>query len=290
VKFLKWTGLGALSCALLLLSTASAKALMIAPSPIALRVAQADVVVVGKVLKLEDNAEMAPRFPGDKEKAAYAVAVVQISDPLSGAKGMKEIRVGFIPPAANPVPPRPPIRRYPQVDLKPGEEVCLFLSRHAGATFYTPRAYFDAIKKEGNANFDKEVGEARRCGKLLANPEAGLKAREAEDRLLTAAMLVNRYRIQRTPEAKQEPIDAEQSRLILKALADADWNAPVGGPVIGPGFRLTAQQVFFQLGLTPADGWTPPKDARQIPEEARRWLQANATTYRIKRFVNEPEK
>ena len=50
------------------------------------------------------------------------------------------------------------------------------------------------------------------------------------------------------------------------------------------------QQVFFRLGLTEKDGWTPPKDYKQFPEAASRWLKDHADTYRIQRFVAEEKK
>lgn len=56
----------------------------------------------------------------------------------------------------------------------------------------------------------------RRCVKLLDNTPAGLKAKEAEDRLLTIAMLIGRYRHYRPgvcgPET--EPIPADESKLM----------------------------------------------------------------------------
>jgi hypothetical protein len=50
---------------------------------------------------------------------------------------------------------------------------------------------------------------------------------------------------------------------------------------------MTPQTIFFQLGLTPKDGWTPPKDFKQLPDEAKKWLKDNADKYVIQRFVYE---
>src|SRR3954463_5601249 len=82
-----------------------AKALMIAPPPPGLRVTQATTIVVGKVESIEEKTVAAPRFPGDKEKGEYRIAVIKIEDPILGAKGLTTLRVGFIPPA--PVNPGP---------------------------------------------------------------------------------------------------------------------------------------------------------------------------------------
>src|SRR5437763_13427803 len=94
--------LAILSGLLLVATTASARALMIAPSPINQRVATADVVVVGKVLRIEEKTVAARMFPTATEKTEYTIAVVQIQEGLLGAATMKEVRVGFIVPKAEP--------------------------------------------------------------------------------------------------------------------------------------------------------------------------------------------
>src|SRR5581483_6143826 len=93
-----------------------ARAMMIAPAPIPQRVAQSEVVAVGKVTAVEDKTVSAPQFPGAKDKVEYRIAVVKISDHLLGAKGETHVKVGFVVPKEAP-PPKPggpvigPIRR-----------------------------------------------------------------------------------------------------------------------------------------------------------------------------------
>jgi hypothetical protein len=275
VKPLRSAGL---SCVALLAAAVSARALMIAPPAIPQRVAAADAVLVGKVLKIEDKAVNLPRFPGDTEKAAHLVAVVRVDDAILGVKG-KEVRVAYLPQQPGQVG-RPPIRRYPTVDLKVDQEACLMLRREGD--LYVAPAYYDVLSKEGNPGFAKEVELVRKSAKLLTDPKAGLEAKEAQDRFLTAAMLVTRYRTQKpgAQQPKQEQIDAAESKLILKALAEADWMK--ADPQL---FRMTPQAVFYQLGLTPADGWQPQPNANVV-EQAKKWLKDNAETYRIKKFVN----
>jgi hypothetical protein len=77
-----------------------------------------------------------------------------------------------------------------------------------------------------------------------------------------------------------EPIDPELSRLILQTLADADWTRRAAD------FRLTAQRVFGDLGVTAADGWNPQAPDRVA--EAKRWLRENADSFEIKAFVRKP--
>ena len=282
-----WVGLVGLACLGLMNPPARALVMMLAPPAIGQRVALADVVVVGKVTGFGDKLVSArPPYGGDK--VDYQIAVVQVGDALLGAKDAKEIKVGFLPAAGGPAPGPRPIRRFPQFNLSLQQEGCLFLVKHPEEDFYIGLNYYDMIGKQDNGNFDKDMEEVKRCVKLLADPAAGFKAKSADDRLLTAAMLVTRCRTQRPGAVKTEPIDAEQSKQILLALADADWTPKA---VVGPGrftaLPLNAQSIFFQLGLTEKDGWTPPKDAAAIPDAARQWLKDNAEKYRIERFVAE---
>ncbi len=274
-----------LVCLAALVST-PAHALMIAPAPIPERVAQAEVIVVGTVGKVESQNVSAIPFFGGKDKVEFQVVAVKIDDAVLGAKGLKEIRVGFVPPQNKPAGPiRLP---RPSVILETGQEVCLFLRKHPEESFYVAPMYFDVMDKK-NPNFSQDVELVKRCVKLLAEPDAGLKAKDADDRLLTAAMLLSRYRTDRsgTGKGKTEPVEAEQSKLILQALADADWSKP-NHPLLGA--QMSPQQLFLRLGLTDKDGWSQPKDFKEFPALAKNWLKENAGTYRLQRFaVEKPE-
>jgi hypothetical protein len=284
-------GLLGLSAAALLAARAPAQAkmMMIAPPPLAQRVATADAVVVGKVTGFADKAVAAVRYPGGTDMVNYQIALVKVEDAVLGVKDTKTVRVGFLPPAP-PAPAggpgfRPPIRRYPQANLTLNQEACLFLTKHPAGDFYVLAAYYDVLNKTGNPAFEKEVAEVRRCAKLLADPKAGLRSAKKDDRTDTAVMLVARYRNQRWyagKPPKAEPIDAAQSKAILKALADADWT------LTNPRQAQTSPQAMFnRLGLTAKDGWAPPRDAKRYADEAKAWLKDHADSYRIQRFVNE---
>ena len=60
---------------------------------------------------------------------------------------------------------------------------------------------------------------------------------------------------------------------------------PIGRPNPGAIEPLDARRVFFRLGLTAQDGWTPPRDAKALPDAAKQWLKDNAEKYRIQRLV-----
>jgi hypothetical protein len=293
MKRARWMARTSLLCAALLTSASSASPMVIAPQPISQRTATADCIVVGKVTGFADKTVSAPRFPGDKDKGQYQIAIVKVETNLHGAKGVKEIKVGFIPPPAAPAggpgrPIRPGVRRPMTPSLALNQEALMFLTKHHDADFYIAPMYFSIVNKQGNANFDKEVDEAKHCIKLLADPKSGLEAKEENDRILTAGMLMARYR-QYKPGAgkpKLEPIDAELSKKILLTLAGANWNArpPRPGPL-----QMNPQMIFSQLQLTEKDGWKPPKDFKQFPEKAKEWCKENADKYVIKRYVFEKD-
>lgn len=268
----------------------SARAMAIAPVPLSQRVATADCIIVGKVVGFGEKTISAAPHPGATNKVDYQIAIVQVETVILGAKEMKEIRVGFVPPMAPAGGAgggvRPHIRRLPQVSFTLNQEACLFLTKHPEGDFFTAPAYFSVLNKQGNSNFAKELDEVKHCAELLADPKAGLGAKDKRDRLLTAGMLIGHYR-QRRPAAvqpKTEAIDTELSKKILRTLSDADWNVRPGRP---GAFQLTPQGIFAQLNLTPRDGWTPPKDFKQFPDAAKKWLKDNADSYRIRRFVYE---
>jgi hypothetical protein len=280
--------------ALLLSAAATARAMMVAPSPIAQRVATADMIVVGKVTSIEPKTVKAARYPGDREKGEYLIAVVQVEEGFLRARGLTHVRVGFQPPP--PPPPAPVVqpgggvvaivrKPFRGVTFEKGQEVCLFLQPHADASFQVAPMYFDVIRKANNPNFTKELAEVKRCLKLLDDPQAGLKAADARDRFTAAAMLLARYRLSRPGMVvgkKTEPLSGEESQQILTALAGADWAQQPGRFD-----QMAPQTVFFWLGLTPKDGWTQPKDYRQVPEAARKWLAEHKDNFRVQKLVLE---
>src|SRR5262245_55126910 len=282
-------GLLAGATAIVLTTTYPAVALMIAAAPIPDRVTMADIIVVGKVTAIEEKTVMAKRFAGDANKTEHKVALIQISDNLKGPKGLTTVRLGFVPPPPPPPPPKPgdPILlRKPFRGFNPtvGQEACFFLSKNFEGDFHVLTMYFDVIDKK-TTTFDKDVDMIKRCSKLLDDPTAALKSKDAEERLIAASMLVTRYRTPKPgsqPQPKTEPIGAEESKLILQALATADWSKREAITQLSP------QMVINRIGMTAKDGWTPPqfKDyVKEFPAYAQKWLREHQETYRIERFV-----
>src|SRR5262249_17388818 len=152
--------------------------------------------------------------PGAKDKVAYTIAVITVTDAPLAPKGTKTVRLGFIPP-----PPMVAIRPAPFLPAV-GMEGCFFLNRQpGGADFYVAGVL--AFVDKNSPNFEKDVALVNRSAKVLADPNAALKAKDADDRFLAAAMLIARYSRRHSPNDKPEPIDADQSKMILQALAAA---------------------------------------------------------------------
>jgi hypothetical protein len=96
-------GLLGAACAALLFTATTAKAMRIAPPAPGVRAAMASVIVVGKIESIEEKTVAAKQFPGATEKAEYKIAVIKVEDSILGAKGVTNVRVGFI------APPPPPM-------------------------------------------------------------------------------------------------------------------------------------------------------------------------------------
>jgi hypothetical protein len=156
------------------------------------------------------------------------------------------------------------------------------LRKHPDEPFWVIQADYDMLDKGRDKDFERRLTLVRRCGKLLEDVEAGLRASDVEDRLLTAGMLILRYR---TPQhvyrgtPKTEPIDAGQSRRILAVLAEGEWTEK---DLRDPMGRL---RLLSRLSLTNRDGWKPVRSDKEAAEAAQAWLRANASTYRIRRYV-----
>jgi hypothetical protein len=251
-------------------------------SPLPERVATADAVVIGKVTGIEDKTISAEPSPGVKEKAEYQIAVVKIEDGVLGTKGLTHVKIGTIK-----VPEGRPIIRpggYAPPKLSVDQEGVFFLQKHPTESFYVLQGAMSVVNKAGNDNFEKEAARVKECAKLLADPKAGLKSKSADERALTAGMLVIRYNTAQPGQTKRESINADESKLILNALADGDWMKGNDQNDLSP------QWGFGRLGLTDKDGWNaagPFNTPNAYEEAAKAWLKGHAESYRVQRFVSD---
>ena len=239
------------------------------PSPVA-RFALADCVVVGRVTLVEPRPVLA-LFPGSGQRLAYNVAVLKVQEMIKGDPRLTHVRVGLLA----------------HQSLLPGFEACFFLQEHPEESFFLQGSdFYDyPVAREGNPGFAAQVETFRRLGRLSGEPLDGLRAARAEDRFLAAALFVARCRTFRpTLHAgadRTEPVDALSSRLVLRALAEADWSRGAAD------FSLNPRRVFLQLGLSARDGWNPPafRDLHEMEAFARKWLRENEDKVLLRAFV-----
>jgi hypothetical protein len=240
------------------------------------RVAQAECVVVGEVVRVEDKTVKAVPHWGGGRQVEYQIAVVRIAERVKGPVGLTHVRVGFLPRRVGRVSTSRP--------LTVGMEACFYLRRHPTETFFVPPAFCTVTPRAKNRQFEAELALARRCARLLGEPLKGLKADKAEDRFLSAALLIFRYRTRPPGPVVEKPAPAEESRLILKALAEADW----AKPDLALGYQLAPMNLFSRLGVTNKDGFTRPRNAREFKAAAKKWVAGHADSYRIQKFVAPP--
>jgi hypothetical protein len=235
--------------------------------PLPERIGRAELTVLGKITRIEEKAVDLPATPGEKEKSSYKVAVIEVKETIAGKTSSKVVKLAF--PAAAGVG-----RGFPLLNFKAGDERIFSLMRLHGTEYYRTAFPWDVTPAEGEV-----LVQARRAGKLLADPMKGLKSKDAAERSLAAGLLVTRYRtrpIADPKEVKEEAIPAPESQLILEALASAEWSVPEFT-------RFTPRSQFLALGLTEKDGWK--LNFATLEADAKKWLKANAGKYRIKRFT-----
>jgi hypothetical protein len=301
------TGAAALACLTLLGTAVSARAVAINPNfkpPIPQRMRAAECIVVGKITAIADKTVQAPSYPNAPQKSEYKIATLKISSALTGVKGLTEIKVGYLAPVkVVPQPgggpggirPVPPIRRPPfiQQTLSVGQEGLWFLAKHFDGDFYIVSGYPMAPIDKKDKDFDNDVKLVKHCLKLLAKPMVALKSKDKADRLLATSLILDRYRTIKPGMKFPYPtkdIGKEESKLILKNIAEADWTKA------DEKYKVFGITLFYNLGLQAKDGWTPPKfvprpgqnNYSQVLQDAfKEWLKDKGKDYRVQRYVSE---
>lgn len=250
---------------------------MAPPPALPLRIAVADTVLLGKATSFGPRLIKAEMFPGDDRE--FQTATVEVSETILGTK-TKQIQVGLVH--------SPRSGRFPTARVALNQDAILILKKHpTKKDLFVIENYYDVVSKQENPEFASQLAEVRRGARLLADPMTSLVSKDAGERYLTAAMLLTRNQQARTG-SKLEAVPANQSKLVLEALADADWSDRNAY-----GWTMNPRFLFSSLGLTAKDGWTPPGDASKFADAAKKWLKANAASHRLQRHVvptkTEPE-
>jgi hypothetical protein len=278
------------------------------------RMMQADAIFVGRVVAIEPmDVEATPA--ANQGKVMYRVAQVQVTEIIHGVKkDTQMVRVAFIAQPNQPqpggiggginpgniqiLPVQPPNggpaiqpfggrRPFPgnfQMQLTVGQDGLFAVAKHHKENFFLAPTTF--VQRENNPGFDNEVKTAKQIAKALDNPVAALKAEDKQDRYVAAAILISKYRSNPTGVAmKNEPIDANESKLILQAIHGGDWavgrnNIQVPQPM----------ELFNQLGVTQKDGYNPVnvRNQNDIHAAMQKWLDENNGKFVISRLVADP--
>jgi hypothetical protein len=260
------------------------------------KLVRSDVVAVGKVTAIEKDDVLAPQFPGAPDKVAYKIAVVKIETGLVGANNLTHVKIGFLPPPMDPnAPPggRPIPGRggFQPVNITKDMEALFFLRKHHSADFYTvePIMAPTDTKDEG---YKAQLELVKKGAGVIADPTKALKAERADDRLFAAALLVTKYRSypDNAPEVENVKIGADESKLILKAIAEGDWKKDQDGVSPHP------YQAFSMLGLNETSGFKFPqvKPGEDFITKAKdtytAWLAGPGKDYQITKLVAKPKK
>ena len=117
-----------------------------------------------------------------------------------------------------------------------------------------------------------------------------LKADKADDRSFAAIMLIGKYRSY--PEnvagdkVENDKVPADENKLVLKALAEANWKGDPNDP-----HAPNAYQAFSQLGLNDKDGWKYPvvKPGEDYIDKTKgafvKWLAGPGKDFQISKWT-----
>jgi len=303
-------GLSLTTVALFAIASAAQSKALLAPGgqPATIRAMYSEVVVVGKVVEIEKDTVEGPAFanaPKD-QKLTYKIAIVKIDEPLIGAKGLTQLRVGF--PADAPAVPAPaplpgggpgggPPRRVARpggtvVALTAGMEGCFFVDPLPGADFYVVSSQGPPLNKKDD-NYDKELKAVQAVVKTVDDPVGALKAKALDDRFQAAYALLLRYQTVKggTGRVSREPVPVEENKLLLGVLAELPW-LPKDGAGPGPGGQPAPNRSLLWYMVNWNEyGFRPPKNApggdyNQLMDEATSaFLKENGGKIQLKRAV-----
>jgi hypothetical protein len=259
------------------------------------KLTRAEVVVVGKVTAIEKDVVTATPHPDVKDKLTYKVAVIKIETGLVGAANVTHVKVGFIPPPpADPARPEPPAIRpgrggFGPVHLTEGQEGLFYLTKHHSGEFYTINPLLAPTDSKAG-EYKDQVAFAKRAAAALADPMKALKAEKADERSFAAIVVITRYRTypESGGEVENVKVPADESKLLLKALAEAKWKPDPNSDGTAP----NGYAAFAQLGLiNDKDGWKYPmvKPGEDFIDKTKEafvaWLAGPGKDYQISKLA-----
>lgn len=273
------------------------------------KVTQSDTIVTGKVTSVEKETVELPQFAGDKNKVAFTVAVIKVESSLAGAKNVTHLKVAFLSQPGGgggeeqpggPIKGRPfrPGGGFGPVQLTEGQEGIFFLQKHPGsASYYAVQQGYTPVSAKAE-NYKDELAKVKAITDALTDPLKALKAEKLDARLTATAAIVGKYRQWNKPgQAMEEAIPAEETKLIMKTLLEADWTA-ADAPVAGFDYQASGPGIASLIGLYPGSPGGVPQ-IQQKPGESyngkwkeavKAWYEKSGAKFEIKKFVEKKDK
>jgi len=271
------------------------------------KVAQSEVVVTGKVTSLEKETVDLPQYPGDKNKVAFTVAVIKVESSLAGAKNVTHIKVAFSaqpggeqPGIDLPIKGRPirPGGGFGPIQLTEGQEGIFFLAKHPGSdSYYAVQQGYTPIAAKAE-NYKDELAKIKTIVDALADPVKALKAEKLDARLTATAVIVGKYRSNPTGQLVEVAIPAEETKLIMKTLLEADW-AVADMPPPGFDYQSSPNTIASMIGIYPGAHGIPqiqikPGDTEgysvKMKAAITAWYAKSGDKFEIKKFVAKDKK
>jgi hypothetical protein len=242
------------------------------------------VVVTGTITSIEKELVDAAPQPG-AAAVGHRIALVRIDGRLAGAANLTHLRVGFVPSVGSTLEkPRRAGRADRAPRLEVGREYLFFLAKHPAGRFYAIPGNLDPIEASA-PSYSEQVEVVSSAFSAVAEPRKALTTGNAAERFSAALAIITRYRmLEGGRDVEAYPIPEEESRLILKALAEGDWATD------SRGIRLSGFVAIYRLGLSESDGWKAPpgKGGEEYTETVRKafiaWLEGPGKDYTINRI------
>jgi len=264
---------------------------------------QADVVVVGKVAGIDKETVDLEPFPG-QPKVPHTVANIKIETALLGAKNVTHIKLAYVKPGddqpgggggidggpgGRPGIGRPfPGRGFQPFTPAEDQEGVFFLKKHPTSDkHYVVQMGHNPVLSS-DANYKDELAKVTGIATTLADPVKALKAGKEEDRVANALTLAQKYRTapQNNPSGvlEETAIPAEETKLLLKVLTDADWVKEADAPRLADALGLMPGN--FGLPRVAAGDGEEPLAARQKAFKA--WAEKHADKFVLTKVSAKP--
>jgi hypothetical protein len=259
---------------------------------------QADAVVVGKVTGIDKETVDLEQFPGSG-KVPHTVANIKIETSLLGAKNVTHIKLAYVKPGEEGQPGdvfpggpgigRPfPGRGFQAFTPTEDQEGVFFLQKHPTSDkhFVVPMGHSPILSTD--ANYKDELEKVKGMAGTFADPVKALKVEKEEERVANALTLAQKYRSapqnNNSGVLEETAIPAEETKLLLKVLAEVDWTKHADAPRLADVLGLMPGN--YGIPRVAAGDTEEPLAARQKAFKA--WADKYAAKFEVKKVAAKP--